>query len=446
MVHPCKSLDDWLAFISGTHVAEIELGLSRVSAVYERMSIRSSLPYVITVGGTNGKGSTVAAIEKALLGQGLKVGAYTSPHIDTFNERVRINGINSNDQLLIDAFQRVEHCREGTSLTYFEYSTLAAFQVFASLNSGEGLDVLLCEVGLGGRLDAVNILDADIAVVTSIGLDHVDWLGNSIEGIAREKAGIFRSASAALVGETFPIKVLHELESKFPEQKLLGRDFGVLDGDSKRQFKLLAQAFNVDQFDSSLPLNNLMLALQVCIELFELVIGHENEGRSSRFESMCVRLLAKPEEVFAELCQAIESCTLPGRIEVYSRKPLTILDVGHNAQAAQFLAEYISLKFPGAKVFAVFSCLKDKDIHAILTPLLPVIDRWYVAPLAVERAFDQDELESAFNSLEKDVDFKGSIEDSMIVAQRDALAEAAVLLVFGSFYVVESARRGFRIE
>lgn len=446
MIHPCKSLDDWLAFISETHVSEIELGLSRISAVYERMSIRSSLPCVITVGGTNGKGSTVAAIEKALLGQGLKVGAYTSPHIHTFNERVRINGANSSDQLLIDAFQSVERCREDTALTYFEYSTLAAFQVFASLNSGDGLDVVLCEVGLGGRLDAVNILDADIAVVTSIGLDHVDWLGNSVEGIAREKAGIFRSASVALVGETFPTTILRELESEFPKQKLLGRDFGAFDGDSKRQFNLLTRLFNVEPFDSSLPLNNLMLALQACIELFDLMLGHEAERRSSRIESMCVRLLAKPEVVFAELCKAIESCTLPGRVEVYSNKPLTILDVGHNAQAAQFLAEHISVKFQGARVFAVFSCLKDKDIHAILTPLLPVIDRWYVAPLTVERAFDRRELESAFNSLDTDVDFKGSIEDCMFVAQRDALAEGAVLLVFGSFYVVESARRGFRVE
>jgi dihydrofolate synthase/folylpolyglutamate synthase len=445
-------LDDWLAFISETHISEIELGLSRVSAVFDKMSIRSSLPYIIMIGGTNGKGSTLAAIEKALLDQGLNVGAYTSPHINAFNERVRLNGRDASDLQLIRAFEQVERSRGEVALTYFEYSTLAAFQLFAAQTDALRLDVLLCEVGLGGRLDAVNILDADVSIITSIGLDHIDWLGDTVEEIAFEKAGILRSDSTAILGETFPRSLLTGLQCEFSKIKLVGRDFGVgvsASGDAespRMQFDLSTRRFNFERFNSDLPLNNLMLAAQACFSLFELILLASPKWKTPRTQLLRERLLNKPEIVGASVCRSIEGCIVPGRMEVISNQPVTIVDVAHNAQAAEFLARHMLEKFPTKKVYAVFSCLKDKDIHAILAPMSGVVESWYVAPLSVDRAYDIVDLEGVFSSLKLKFDLQKCIEDSLRAAQQSALANDAVVLVFGSFYVVESVKRGLVAE
>ena len=217
-------LDDWLDYQQRIHPRAIELGLDRVREVWQRLGARGPAPVVITVGGTNGKGSTVAFLEAMLVADGRRVGAYTSPHLLRYNERVRIDGEDVGDAALIDVFERIEAARGEIALTYFEYGTLAALILFAEA----GLDVALLEVGLGGRLDAVNIIDADAAIVTTVDLDHQDWLGNDLDSIGREKAGIFRNGRPAIVGDAqAPRGLLEEAARIGPDLRIAGRDFSV---------------------------------------------------------------------------------------------------------------------------------------------------------------------------------------------------------------------------
>ncbi len=220
-----KNLADWLAFIEGQHPDTIALGLERVSGVLRRMKLELQCP-VITVGGTNGKGSTCAMLEAILRAGGRRTGLYTSPHLVHYNERVRIAGQQADDALLCEGFEAVERARADTPLTYFEFGTLAAFQAF----SREQVDVAILEVGLGGRLDAVNVLDADCAVLTSIGIDHVDYLGADRESIGREKAGIFRAGRPAVVADPDPPQSVLAAPG---EKLLLGRDFGFQSGEGQ---------------------------------------------------------------------------------------------------------------------------------------------------------------------------------------------------------------------
>ena len=213
-----KTLNQWLDELERLHPEEIELGLDRVRDVYTRLPIAHSLPKVITVSGTNGKGSTVRLLEQIALSQGLSVGAYSSPHIFVYNERVRLNGGDVSDHCLISAFEQVQHALNGITLTYFEFGTLAALLIFAQSN----LDLVLLEVGLGGRLDAVNIIDADVAVITSIAIDHVDWLGSDRESIGYEKIGIARRRGVVVCGELNPpssmLAVMHDLSVTYLQQ------------------------------------------------------------------------------------------------------------------------------------------------------------------------------------------------------------------------------------
>ncbi|MCG8612326.1 MAG: hypothetical protein MI864_17530, partial [Pseudomonadales bacterium] len=226
-----KSLAQWLAYIETMHCSEIDMGLDRILLVYRKLQKnngRKGKPgaKVITVAGTNGKGSTVAVIERLLLNKGAQVGCYTSPHIERFNERVRVNGIEVEDQTLVDSFVRVEAARGKTSLTYFEYTTLVAFDVFAQ----SSLDYAVLEVGLGGRLDAVNIIDPDLAIITSVDLDHMDWLGDDREKIGFEKAGILRFGQSAIYAEANPpSSVLQQVQAQKVTLLRLGQAYGQLD-------------------------------------------------------------------------------------------------------------------------------------------------------------------------------------------------------------------------
>jgi dihydrofolate synthase/folylpolyglutamate synthase len=423
-----QSLEGWLDYISGQHPSEIELGLDRVDAVYKRLNLADSLPPSIVVAGTNGKGSTIAAMEAALSSLGLNVGVYTSPHIVLFNERVRICGIDVSDQQLISAFEEVEAARGDNSLTYFEFTTLAAFIVFAECRkSSEPLDIVLCEIGLGGRLDAVNVLDSELALVVSIGLDHQDWLGSDLQSIAREKAGVLRKGRPGLVGESFPRQLSEELHDAGFEFLQASVDFGRLPDVQDVVFQFQQETLSLDCVgNNTLPPNNLYMAMQACLMLIES--GVVNVG------SMSVN------DQIEKIAEAIRSVFIPGRLELISSKPVTILDVGHNEQACHFLAGYVETHHRLQKIHAVFSCLIDKDLNAILDAIASSIDVWHVAELGCERAQSVSLIEQGLLERGAEVHVCDSICKAMREATQKASIEDGVVLAFGSFYVIEEIK------
>ena len=359
-----RTLARWLEFIERQHPKTIALGLDRACAVWQRMRVRIECP-VITVAGTNGKGSTCAMLESILRAGGYRTGLYTSPHLVQYNERVRIGGAEASDERLAASFEAVEAARADTPLTYFEYGTLGALWLFAR----EKVEALVLEVGLGGRLDAVNIVDADCAVLTSVGIDHVDYLGPDRESIGREKAGIFRAGRPAVVAEPDPPEsVLRAVGEKL----LIGRDFGYVDqqsqwsywGPAGRRGGLAHPALR-----GAMQLRNASAAMCALDTLRErLPLGMQEVRRG----------LAEVE--------------LPARFQVLPGKPQVILDVAHNPQAAQVLAENLASSGFSSETIAVCGMLRDKDIGGVLKTLAPRITRWHLASLQGPRAASAQEL------------------------------------------------------
>lgn len=401
------------------HPAEIELGLERVRQVYERMP-RLLTATVVTVAGTNGKGSTVAMLEAALLQSGAKVGAYTSPHILRFNERIRIQGIDVDDAALVQAFEVVDKARQHVALTYFEFTTLAAFHLLAQA----GLDVVVLEVGMGGRLDAVNIVDPDIAIITSIGLDHQAWLGDTLDAIGREKAGILRSGRLALLGWNMPPSVYQEVERVGATVRCFGSDFLC------RQ-PLLELALEDEKLSFDLPIvsrfpdNNIALAMQAFAMVWQM------QGRPlDQFVPMLHALLP-----------SILTLPVPGRLEQVSTSPEVILDVGHNPHAAVFLAQWLlTRKRPGQRCLAVFSALQDKDVMGVVAALTAQVDTWFIAPLTCERAMSGELLYQRVQTQAQNVLSFAHFDDALAQALAQATSDHSLVLVFGSFHVVEQAK------
>lgn len=432
MKPPFHGLDDWLTYISRQHPKEIDLGLERVRQVYDQLELGESLPPAVVVAGTNGKGSTIAAMESGLAAMGARVGVYTSPHIQRFNERVRLCGHEVSDQSLLDAFELVEKARGDVALTYFEFTTIAAFVVFSNWSfEQEGLDIILCEVGLGGRLDAVNVLDAELAIVTSIGLDHQDWLGSDLRNIAREKAGVFRKGCIGLVGETFPAPVLSDLVAEGFDLYRIGEDFGQQIEADLYTFRYQGESVQVDPVGTSvLPKNNLVLAMQGCLVVFasELIPRISIDEKS---------LLVSAQTV----ASAIRAVTVAGRLERFQEEPETILDVGHNEQAVSFLSEHLANNYNDKPVFAVFSCLMDKDLNAILDAMVPNIEKWFIAELNCDRARQLPQITDAFEVRSLRYEVCSSIAEAMSSARHEALSAGGIVLAFGSFYVIEEIKK-----
>lgn len=414
-----SGLANWLERISQLHPAEIELGLERVCQVYQRLpkTIRCR---VVTVAGTNGKGSTVAMLEAALLQSGVNVGAYTSPHILRFNERIRIQGRDVEDVALVNAFVQVDAARQDVPLTYFEFTTLAAFYLLADAE----LDVVVLEVGMGGRLDAVNIIDPDIAIITSIGLDHMAWLGDTRDAIGLEKAGILRAQRSALLGQDMPTSVLAEADRIGAWQRCFGRDFSC-----QHPFLDLEIAGNRLRIElpvnSRFPANNIALAMQAFALLW--------------------MLLQRPSELFAPILQQLLPTVLllpvAGRLEQIRSHPEVILDVGHNPHAAAFLARWLmTRKRTGQRCLAVFSALQDKDVDGIVAQLSPQIDTWYIAPLSCDRAMQGEHLRQRVQAQAQNVLSFARFDDALTKAVAQAASDHSLVLVFGSFYVVELAK------
>lgn len=427
-----KSLSEWLLHLEGLHPqgqAGIELGLERVRQVKQALGQAQHCP-VITVGGTNGKGSTCAYLEKILGCAGYKVGCYTSPHLLNYNERVRLNGADVNDAVLCAAFERVELARQAAgqvSLTYFEFGTLAAWEVFATF----GVEVAILEVGLGGRLDAVNVYEPDIAIVTSIALDHTAWLGPDRESIGFEKAGIFRSGKPALCADPQPPQRLLDHAAEIgADLRLIGRDFGYerVQGDAnenrlqwrwwcQRGASLIKRVLAYPGLRGSIQLNNASVAL-------------------AALDALGDKLPVTMQAIRPGLIET----ELSGRFQVVPGKPAIVLDVGHNPQAIKVLADNLSSMGFFDRTYAVVGMLNDKDISGALSPLKGRVDYWHLATLDGVRGSTAEALADVVMQAE----LGGEIvcHTSPLEAMRAAkglAAESDRILAFGSFYTVAGA-------
>jgi dihydrofolate synthase/folylpolyglutamate synthase len=418
-----RSLQDWLGHLESLHPrgqAGIELGLERIIRVKTALGQRQTCP-VITVGGTNGKGSACAMLERILLCAGYRVGLYTSPHLLSYNERVRVNGAVVSDEELCSAFERVEGARNDVSLTYFEFGTLAAWEVFAAA----GLDAIILEVGLGGRLDATNAYDADCAVVTTIGLDHMDYLGPTRETIGREKAGICRAGRPLICGDDDPPQSLAEAcRVAGADFWRIGRDFGFVRQEGQWQFwtkggrKLGGLAFPA--LRGGYQLNNASCALAVLDALRE-------------------RLPVAAQDVRRGLAEV----EVAGRCQVLPGRPQIVLDVAHNPQAAAALAASLGDMGFSRATWAVFGMMADKDITGVVDALQSRIDRWLACDLPGTRAASAEQLAAVIEKVgagkTAPVCF-ASPAAALAYAQENAEADDRIL-AFGSFLTVADVMR-----
>ncbi|PZP21306.1 bifunctional tetrahydrofolate synthase/dihydrofolate synthase [Pseudomonas kuykendallii] len=413
------SLGDWLAYLEQLHPTAIEMGLERSREAARRLGLGRPAPRVITVTGTNGKGSTCAFLAELMRAQGLRVGVYSSPHLLRYNERVRLNGIEASDAQLCEAFAAVEAARGDISLTYFEMGTLAAFWLFERA----GLDAVVLEVGLGGRLDAVNLIDADLALVTSIGLDHADWLGDSRESVAFEKAGILRAGRPALCGDLDPpAPLLDKAAELHAPLYLRGRDYDLAIGEQGWHWQGRDGAGQVLELHDlpllDLPMENAALALQA----FALL-----------------GLDWQPPVLFEALARTRVTGRLDRRAIHWRGKSLTLLlDVGHNPHAAEYLARRLASTPIGGQRLAVFGLLADKDLAGVLQPLLPQIASWSVAALPTPRSRPAAELLAALQEAGAEASDAGDIGRA-IEAQCERASTGDEIVVFGSFYCVAEA-------
>lgn len=413
-----NSLAAWLEWQETLHPSAIDLGLERVAAVLHRLHPGPPPFVVITVGGTNGKGSSVAMLEAMLRAGGYRVGAYTSPHLLRYNERVRLDGQMVDDAALCDAFARIDIARGNISLTYFEFGTLAALDIFWNA----GLDAAILEVGMGGRLDAVNVLDADVALVTTVDIDHAQWLGDTREAIACEKAGIYRAGRPAIYGS---VDVPHSLRQQAvaigARLYCYGKDFGATpEGEGWRWW-------GGGQERHALPLPALRGRSQV----------QNAAGALMALATVAQRLPLNQAQVRAGLLAA----TLPGRCQIQPGAVVRILDVAHNPQAAAELAANLAAMPCAGQTLAVVGMLADKDLVGTLGRLRDSVAHWFVASLAVPRGATAEQLTAALAAVgagAERVTACGDVAAALTQAQAAARAGDRIV-VCGSFYTVAEA-------
>jgi dihydrofolate synthase/folylpolyglutamate synthase len=414
------TLEDWLDYQQRVHPRAIELGLDRVRAVWRRLGAPPPAPVVVTIGGTNGKGSTVAFLEAMLVAAGKRVGAYTSPHLLRYNERVRVLGLDASDAALVDAFARIEAARGDVALTYFEYGTLAALWIFAH----SALDVALLEVGLGGRLDAVNLIDADAAIVTTIDLDHQDWLGDDRDSIGREKAGVFRAGRPAIVGESSPpAGLLDAAERIGADLRLAGRDFEFArapDGGWR---------WSTGDTSLDLPLPHLAAPAQVANAAAAVAALHALRGR----------LGWNP----AAIAAGVAGARIGARLQRFGSDPELVVDVAHNPQAARMLADWLRSVPAAGRTLAVFGALGDKDVRGIATALASEIDAWFLGGLEHDspRGLGADALASSIAEVplaQAPARAYERIDTALAAAWAQARSGDRVI-AFGSFFVAAAA-------
>ncbi|MEQ9547786.1 MAG: bifunctional tetrahydrofolate synthase/dihydrofolate synthase [Marinobacter sp.] len=414
------TLDEWLSYLESIHPAEIDLGLDRVLMVLRRLFPRKPKGRIITVAGTNGKGSAVACLEALLMAAGRTTGAYTSPHLQRYNERVRVNGKDVGDEELIDAFCEVEAARKGGTLTYFEFGTLAAFVLLARA----GVEDWILEVGLGGRLDAVNVLDPDLAIITSVDIDHVAFLGDDREIIGFEKAGILRPGIPAIYADTDPPRsVLQQVAAQRVPLQRLDETYYVDGANEEVALRFKDDGLVVSLPTVPLPVNSVAAAV------------------------VAFRAL-EPERSLDSVAQVIARVRAPGRFEKLGSDPAVYVDVGHNPHAARWLAGRLeAMRSSTGRLFAVYGALADKDVEGVVLAMSPVVDHWYLGGLGCPRGLAVGELRERVVSSHPGLDttdcdtVSGALQLALDKANSDDL-----IIAFGSFFTVAEARRLLSVE
>jgi dihydrofolate synthase/folylpolyglutamate synthase len=407
-----RTLEQWLAHTEQLHTQAIDMGLERVQAVRQAMGLVLPFP-VITVAGTNGKGSTCAFLFSILTAAGYRVGVYSSPHLVHYHERVRIGSDMASDDQLCNAFARVEEARAGRALTAFEFGTLAAISVFIEAR----VDVAVLEVGLGGRLDAVNIFDPDCSVITGIAIDHESWLGSTREAIGAEKAGVLRPATPGICGDPNPPSSISRIaREKGTPLRQLGQDFSFTQQARHWSFRMGEEAL------TDLPLPGLYGEFQYC----------NASSALAALLSLKEKLPVSQDAIHAGLKQA----ALPGRFQVLQKDwHEVILDVAHNPQAAEMLSRNLQQRPCDGRTLAVFGMLKDKDIASVVKLVNADIDRWYLSPIEEKRGAHLEDLHQAMGQVRGQVVDCSSVASAWQQALHDASPQDRIL-VFGSFVTV----------
>jgi len=397
-----RPLGEWLRYIEAQHPKSIALGLDRIAEVFSRTGVRIDCP-VLTVGGTNGKGSTCAMLESILRAAGYRTGLYTSPHLLRYNERVRVAGVEVSDEALAESFAAVERARREVALTYFEFGTLGALHHF----SEQKIEAAILEVGLGGRLDAVNIVDPDCAVLTSVGIDHVDYLGATREDIGREKAGIFRAGRPAVVAEPDPPQSVLAAPAR---QLRIGRDFGFVAEQNQWTY------WGPDGRRGGLAYPALRGRIQL----------------RNAAAAICALGTVELPVAMQEVRRGLAEVEIAGRFQVLPGRPQVILDVAHNAQAAKVLAQNLADAGFSPQTIAVCGMLRDKDIGAVLRELAPRVTRWHLASLPGPRG-------ARASDMAREIPVESHLFDSpaqAFAAARALAGEGDKIVVFGSFLTV----------
>jgi dihydrofolate synthase / folylpolyglutamate synthase len=402
-------LGQWLHALEHRHAQEIQLGLGRIQEVAKRLNLLQPHFKVITVGGTNGKGSTVTALSNLYHSAGYKVGTYTSPHLIQFNERISLNLKSVTDDALCRAFCIIEEARESIHLTYFETATLAAFLIFKQ----QSVDIAILEVGLGGRLDATNIVDSDVAVITTIDFDHQELLGNTLDAIGFEKAGIMRHGKACIYADDTPPESIAKVANEKGVQLIrYGRDYTIDENSDSWQITLHDRIINhlpkpIIQLKSAAAAIVAVDLLQECLPVSDIAIAN-----------------------------AMTAIFIPGRLQWIKGRVSKIYDVSHNPQGARLLAHTIQHLNVEGRVHAVFSALKDKDILGLILPLRDCIDRWYPAQLDNKRAPDAKLLIDTFAQADISVDFCYNNPLEAAKAAAEHATDGDLIVIYGSFYTV----------
>lgn len=408
-----ESLQDWLAYAERQHAREIDLGLDRVRQVCSALGIQTRVP-VITVGGTNGKGSTCAMLESILRAAGYRVGLYTSPHLVRYTERIRIDGTEVDEQALCRAFARVEVARAGVPLTYFEFGTLAAWVIF----SESPLDVVILEVGLGGRLDAVNVIDPDCAIVTGVAIDHTEFLGDTREKIGFEKAGIYRTGRPAICSDPQPpASLVEHADAIGADLRLLGRDFSYSGDRQQWNFKGRTVRRSALAYPALRGANQLLNA----------------SGALAALEAL--------EDCLPISMQAVREgllhVELTGRFQILPGRPTVILDVAHNPQSVGVLADNLSNLGYAPETYAVVGMLSDKDVAGAVSLIDRRVDHWLLCTLPGPRGLSGESLAACLKAagVAGDVELAASPRDGLARAKERAHADDRIV-VFGSFLTV----------
>ena len=417
-----STLQEWLDWINKQYrpFPEIELGLTRVREVAKRLNLLTPRCPVITVGGTNGKGSTVAGLEAIYLQAGYKVGAFTTPYLFQFREIVRINRELSPDEGFISAYEQIEAVRGDVYLTPFEYNTLAALWLFRAAS----LDIILLEVGLGGRLDAVNIIDPLLSIITSISIDHIDYLGPTRESIGFEKAGILRAGQIAICADPHPPSTLLDYAQSLNTPLLIrDRDFFASQNGSEWDFHYKPPASIAGSKAAPIGYNHLPLN-QLAVDNMATVV-------------MAITHLQERFPVLeSQISDGLAAVTLPGRWQIIEGPVLEIHDVAHNPASVEWLAQFLQRKPWQGKTYAVFSMLRDKDILTSITMIKKEITQWFVAPLSEKRGATLSELLAVFKAAEMDnVQFEDTIENAYQAARKKATTQDRIV-IFGSFHTL----------